>query len=91
MTRVVCLCLSTCVLVGVSARVANAQATPPSAPPAGAPTNVDTMAGFERGFLNSIAKGPQASPLHHLTDPYKQRSLPHPVLMNSPRLREPDS
>lgn len=44
------------------------------------------MAGFERGFLDSIAKGPSASP-RHLFDPYKPLSLPHPVLVNSPRLK----
>jgi outer membrane protein len=43
------------------------------------------MAGFERGFLNSVAQGPTAMP-PHLWNPYVERTLPHPVLVNSPRL-----
>ncbi len=44
------------------------------------------MAGFEKGFLDSIAKGPSASP-PHIWNPYQERELPHPVLVNSPRLQ----
>lgn len=72
-------------VVFASAGVAAAQAAPQSSPAAGDSTNVDTMAGFERGFLDSIAQGPKAL-TKHLWNPYVQRSLPQPVLVNSPRL-----
>jgi hypothetical protein len=41
-------------------------------------------AGFEQNFLQSVAEGPPLAP--HFWRPYLQQSLPHPVLINSPRL-----
>jgi outer membrane protein TolC len=41
-------------------------------------------AGFEQDFLQSVAKGPGLAP--RFWRPYLQQSLPHPVLLNSPRL-----
>ena len=41
-------------------------------------------AGFEQEFLNSVAKGPGLAP--RFWRPYLQQTLPHPVLLNSPRL-----
>ncbi len=58
--------------------------TPPSSPPAADSANIDTMAGFEKGFLDSIARGPKMYP--HITTPYRQQTLSQPVLVNSPRL-----
>lgn len=63
-----------------------AQSAPQTTASGGSASNVDTMAGFQRGFLDSIAKGPRAS-LPHIWDPYKEMSLPNPVLVNSPRLK----
>lgn len=42
------------------------------------------MAGFDRSFLSSIAKGPRATP--NLLNPYRPHPIPQPVLVNSPRL-----
>ncbi len=85
MIRAVPLCLSIC-LFTVSVRPAHAQAAPaPGGSAANNGSTVDTMAGFEKGFLDSVAKGPSALP-PHVWNPYKERELPHPVLVNSPRL-----
>jgi outer membrane protein TolC len=65
-------------ILGVS--VASAQPQP-STPDAQA--TVETS-GFAKGFLSSLSSGPSTFP--HVWNPYLQRSLPHPVLLNSPRL-----
>src|SRR5579884_2072054 len=44
----------------------------------------DTTAGFERGFVGSLGQGRR--PFPHVLNPYRQRTLPNPVLVNSPRL-----
>ena len=99
MTRAVCAYPSVFLLLA-SAGMVGAQAAPQSAPPpstnaassgnaasASADTaNVDTMAGFQKGFLDSIAQGPKEF-TPHLWNPYTQWTLPKPVLVNSPRLR----
>lgn len=84
-----CLCVCAVMLPAVTA-----QAVPPqsgsSAPPSSAEassTNAvsgDTSAGFQQGFLDSLGQGPLIFP--HVTIPYRQRSIPESVLVNSPRL-----
>jgi len=73
LTRLFCL-----VLISVS--VAKGQ-VPAPAPDSAA--SVETS-GFSKGFLGSLSLGPSTFP--HVWNPYLQRSLPHPVLLNSPRL-----
>lgn len=73
LTRLFCLAI-----IGVS--VAEGQ-TP--APASDSTPAVETS-GFSKGFLGSLSLGPSTFP--HVWNPYLQRSLPHPVLLNSPRL-----
>ena len=66
------------------------QAYPQNVPAAGAASGGsnaagdDTTAGFQKSFLNSLAYGPKEFP--HVWNPYRQQPMPHPVLVNSPRL-----
>ncbi|HEV3334334.1 MAG TPA: TolC family protein [Bryobacteraceae bacterium] len=43
-----------------------------------------STAGFQQQFLQSVGQGPRIFP--HIWSPYQQRTLPHPILTNSPRL-----
>jgi outer membrane protein len=72
------LCLSTgLVLLGIN---------PAWADPQGEETpTANATPGFQQGFLESVGKGPGIFP--RLWTPYQQRTLPHPILMNSPRLK----
>ncbi len=77
-------CLYICVaLPGVS--VAWGQ-TPADSPKQAQPDSTATVetSGFQQSFLAGLAKGPRTLP--HVWNPYVQRSLPHPILLNSPRL-----
>jgi outer membrane protein TolC len=73
LTRFFCL-----VILGVS--IAEGQPQPSASDPSAA---IQTS-GFAQGFLSSLSTGPSTFP--HAWNPYLQRSLPHPVLLNSPRL-----
>src|ERR1700733_5083067 len=44
----------------------------------------DTTAGFQKSFLNSLPYGPSEFP--HIWNPYRQKPMSLPVLVNSPRL-----
>jgi outer membrane protein TolC len=44
----------------------------------------NSTAGFQKGFLGSLAYGASAFP--HILNPYKQQPMALPVLVNSPRL-----
>jgi len=56
-----------------------------SSPAAANPTaGDDTTAGFQKGFLSTLANGPSEFP--HIRNPYQQHPIPLPVLVNSPRL-----
>jgi outer membrane protein len=44
----------------------------------------DEMSGFQQRFLQSVAQGPGIFP--NFWTPYRQKTLSHPLLMNSPRL-----
>ena len=71
------LCLGTCaVLLNVNPVAA--------APQSGDYGAVDQTPGFQQQFLQSVRKGPSIFP--RLWTPYQQRTLPHPILTNSPRL-----
>jgi len=48
------------------------------------PVSIETS-GFQQQFLSSVSKGPSIYP--HFWRPYQQRTLPHPILENSPRLQ----
>jgi outer membrane protein len=79
-----CLCLHAAWLA-----VAMAQAPPPGGnPPKTEPATDNAVpystAGFQQGFLDSLGQGPRIFP--HIQVPYQQRSIPEPVLANSPRL-----
>ena len=77
-------CLYTCVaLLGVS--VAWGQTQPPAPDSTATPGASIETSGFQQAFLQGLAKGPKTLP--HVWNPYVQRSLPHPVLLNSPRLK----
>jgi len=72
-----CLCASLLTLDAVPAL---------AAPPDGdAGAAAETTPGFQQGFLQSVGKGPGIFP--HIWSPYQQRNLPHPMLVNSPRLK----
>ena len=60
------------------ASVALAQNGPPAA-------GDDSTAGFQKSFLDSLGQGPGVFP--HVRDPYRQKPMSLPVLVNSPRLR----
>src|SRR5215469_14344927 len=78
--RFVLLCGSAIVLNYTVARAAppqNQDATP-------SPVSIETS-GFQQQFLSSVSKGPSIYP--HFWRPYQQRTLPHPILENSPRLQ----
>lgn len=68
------LSLSAGLLLAISSAVA---ADPSSA--------ADATPGFQQDFLQSVGKGPHIFP--RIWSPYQQRSLPHPILENSPRLK----
>jgi outer membrane protein TolC len=72
-----------CILV-VLLNVTFALAAPPPDNQPGATIPFIDPTGFQQPFLESVAKGPGIFP--SLWNPYTQRTLPHPVLMNSPRL-----
>jgi outer membrane protein len=59
-------------------------AAAPADPDAPATAAADVPAGFGQGFLSSVGTGPSIFP--KLWQPYQQRTLPLPVLVNSPRL-----
>lgn len=44
----------------------------------------DSTAGFQKGFLGSLSYGPSEFP--HIWNPYRQKPMSLPVLVNSPRL-----
>ncbi len=72
------------ILLGAGAVLAQVPSAPPT--PGAGSSNVDTNAGFQKGFLDAIAKGPKEwTP--RLWNPYTQWSLSTPVLTNSPRLK----
>jgi len=71
------LCLCALLAVTAGAAPANNDPTPGNAA-------AISPAGFEQEFLNSVAKGPGLAP--RFWRPYLQQTLPHPVLLNSPRL-----
>jgi outer membrane protein TolC len=55
----------------------NQDSTPP-------PASIETS-GFQQEFLSSVSKGPSIFP--YVWRPYQERTLPHPILENSPRLK----
>jgi outer membrane protein TolC len=59
-------------------------AAPPGDPPQEGAGD-DTTAGFQKGFLSSLANGPSEFP--HIWNPYRQKPISLPVLVNSPRLK----
>jgi outer membrane protein TolC len=61
-----------------------ALAAPPPDNQLGVPVPFIDPTGFQQPFLESVAKGPGIFP--SLWNPYTQKTLPHPLLMNSPRL-----
>ena len=48
------------------------------------PSTIDTT-GFQKNFLSSVSKGPGIFP--SIWSPYVQRTIAHPLLENSPRLK----
>jgi outer membrane protein TolC len=48
------------------------------------PASIETS-GFQQDFLSSVSKGPSIFP--YVWHPYQERTLPHPILENSPRLK----
>jgi outer membrane protein TolC len=66
------------------------QAAPQNGPAAGAPSGDNSAsgdnstAGFQKSFLDSLGHG--ASSFPHILNPYRQRPMSLPVLVNSPRL-----
>jgi outer membrane protein TolC len=80
-------CLGICVALSVSVAGGQNQPAPPdsTANTAASPAPSVETSGFEQSFLAGLANGPRTLP--HVWNPYVQRSLPHPVLLNSPRLK----
>ena len=72
---------------GVLSRTAPAADDPPQdASSGGVTANPDTMTGFRKSFLDSLAKGSRATP--NLLNPYRVHPIPQAVLVNSPRLTD---